>query len=700
MRTKAKASALFLLACVAPSLPAGEEPGLRPAWLDRVQTYSMLPVTPATAAQMHVSVNGAWAGIDSDHPILPTTPSVRRKYGADVNAFVTDCRRAGLVVCGVVNGIEGMKGLRKRFPNLDEMACRNADGKPASNAEWPLMCTNNPDWIAAEVELGKAAIDAGAELLLVDTPMGSAFLSSGFLKAGFCRHCLTNFERHLARTYTARELRDRLGVERFDANAVTARLRPFQDFARKKQPFENDSPDDRLFREFILCQERASFDTRKLLIDRLRAYARGKKQPVAFCTNAADLGTMNAFGHWVRGIMFADLVDFFAYEQEVLPTGLPPDRLLPLPRGKWAAYHKLAYAIHGRRSPAVLHAGTMGKFLVDVMIKQKNPTSAWFGALAAEAYAANGAFILFHVEAPLGSTVGLQKFWARGIEVNGFVRAHPDLYEGGLRSGSPLAVLFLFNERGRTVPSVCPSYLGFAQALVEGNYPFDTVFGGDGRYVRDRLQLESLKRYAALIVPSPIDPTDNQKRVLQQFVREGGTLVAQELKGLGIDVELRPDRRSYLGGTAAYGKGRVYQLAGKPTPTWTDDVGANYFKTYEPGLREQVHDLARALGATAVVDASRHGQVSAFPVVQPEQRRVVVHLVNYDIDLAADAVREEESVTVRLPRSVLPRGRLRAEVSAPGATKPQPLPIVTSADAVSCTIPKLGSAASLVVRAD
>src|SRR5262249_26073792 len=154
---------------------------------------------------------------DSDHPIFPTTPSVRKKYGSDVNAFVKDCRQASLVVCGVVNGIEGMKGLRKRFPNLDAMACRTADGKVASNSEWPLMCTNNPDWIAAEVELGKAALDAGAELILVDTPMGSAFLSSGFLKAGFCQHCLANFDRYLARKYTAKQQRARLGLERFDS---------------------------------------------------------------------------------------------------------------------------------------------------------------------------------------------------------------------------------------------------------------------------------------------------------------------------------------------------------------------------------------------------------------------------------------------------------------------------------------------------
>ncbi|HJT77351.1 MAG TPA: hypothetical protein VJ739_09145 [Gemmataceae bacterium] len=101
MRRAATAIALLLLAGMVPRLPAEERPGPRPVWLDKVQTYFMLPVTPATAAKMNVSVNGAWAGIDSDGPVLPTTPSVRKKYGADVPAFVTDCRQAGLVVCGV-----------------------------------------------------------------------------------------------------------------------------------------------------------------------------------------------------------------------------------------------------------------------------------------------------------------------------------------------------------------------------------------------------------------------------------------------------------------------------------------------------------------------------------------------------------------------------------------------------------------------
>ena len=269
------------------------------------------------------------------------------------------------------------------------------------------------------------------------------------------------------------------------------------------QPFVNDAPDDRLFRQFIRCQEQSSFDTRKQVVEQLRRYAAQQNRPVAFSTNAADLGTMNAFGHWVRGIMFADLVDFFAYEQDVLPQGLPADGLMPLPRGKWAAYHKLAYAIHGRRSPAVMHASQMGKFLMEVMIWRRRTTSAWFGALAAEAYAANGAFVMYQIEAPFGLTSGLNRFWAETGKMHGFVRKHAELYQGELRSGSPLACVVLFNERGRTIPSVFPSYLGFAQAFVEGNYPFDVVFAGDGHYVQDRLRLADLQRYSTIVVPRP-----------------------------------------------------------------------------------------------------------------------------------------------------------------------------------------------------
>jgi hypothetical protein len=107
-------------------------------------------------------------------------------------------------------------------------------------------------------------------------------------------------------------------IRAFDATGVVARLSPLQNLADPKQrPHHNSSPDDLLFREFIYCQEQASFDTRKRLVDALRSYAGERNRPVAFCTNASDLGSVNPGGHWVRALMFADIFDLFIYEQNV-----------------------------------------------------------------------------------------------------------------------------------------------------------------------------------------------------------------------------------------------------------------------------------------------------------------------------------------------------------------------------------------------
>ena len=149
--------------------------------------------------------------------------------------------------------------------------------------------------------------------------------------------------------------------------------------------------------------------------------------------------------------------------------------------GREAAFHKLAYAVHHRRSAALIHTQD-----VQALLKQAQGGRSfltWMATQAIEAYATNGAYIPFHVELDLLGKLPMKKIWGRVFEHNRFVQEHMDLYQGELASGSPVAFLFLFNERGRTIPAVFPSYLGLAQGFVEGNYPFDVVFAGDGRYV-------------------------------------------------------------------------------------------------------------------------------------------------------------------------------------------------------------------------
>ena len=671
-----------------------------PKWIDEVQTYGMLPVLPESAAELNVSVNGVWAGIGTADPVLPSTRSVsavRARFGADAQAFVDACHDAGLAVAAVVNGLEGFPALKEICPNLEEMACRDSDGKPVDVGQFILMCTNHPDWIRWEIDFGKRAIDLGTDLLHVDTPMASSFVSGGMLKAGLCPHCMANFRKYLHEKFSPEKMRDTLGIDPFNAKEIIRRLSSLQALGGDEQPFLNTGKDDLLFREFISCQEKASFDTRKLLVESLREYAASQGRQVAFSTNSADMGTQNPFGHWVRAIMFADLFDLFAYEQDQLARGMPSDDVTRLPRGKWAAYHKLAHAIHRRRSPAVLHASAMKKVLVSVLQEHKT-TNAWMGVQCAEAYAANGAYILFYIE-PRGLKMFRDTCWAKAIETSGFVQSHKDLYEGDLRSGSPLALLFLFNERGRTIPAVCPSYLGLAQALVEGNYPFDLLFGGDGRYVKDRLTRKDLQDYRSIMVPSPIDPTENQKRIVRHFEESGGTLVCQEPEMLGLDCEgkLVPVAGAdCAAGQLQYGNGSVIKLKGEITKTGTNDVGSAFFRTYDSKLRKRICELAERIGLLPILDREPDGLVSAFPVLQPEKKRLVVHVVNYDVDYDHDAIREKTNIRIKIPARNLLSHDVQANLYVPGLREPEALEVAVSGDTVSCVIPRLAISASVV----
>ncbi len=672
-----------------------------PDWVDRVQTFCMVPVLPETAAALHASVNGVWGGISGTHPILThreMVPAVQAKYQDD-KAFADACHKAGLLVVSVVNGIEGFPAMREAWPDLEKMACRDARGKPAQlSPEMIFMCVNNPDWVRWEIEFGRRGIDSGADLVMVDTPMSASFVS-GFLRGGFCRHCMANFAKHLHAKFSAEDLKRRFGLDAFQAEAVIARLSPLQDLANPaRRPHHNTGQDDLLFREFIACQEKAAFDTRKQLVEALRAHAAQKGKKIALCTNASDLGTANPGGHWVRALMFADLFDLFIYEQNVEPMGMMSNEAMKYPRGKWAGYHKLAYAVHHCRSPAVIHATAMGPVLLEALTRGKTK-NAWLEAQSAEAYASNGAYVQYYIEPLLGKRLFLDKCWAGSARHAAFVRSHPDFYEGNLTSGSSLAIVFLFNERGRTMPAVYPSYLGFAQALTEGNYPYDVVFAGDGRYVQDRLAAACLQPYKTLLVPSPIDPTENQKRLLQDFVKRGGTLVCQEPERLGFTPGAEgPSENlpSCVKNRFGFGQGKVLTLRGEVSATWTDDVGSNFFKTYKPELRVQIGQLAESLGLASLVPGESSGLISAFPVVQADKKRIVVHLVNEDIDYAKDAVRAKTNVAVRLPAfSFLPE-KLSARAYT-SAKEPSTLPATRSAGTISFSLPRLDGWATVVV---
>ena len=619
-------------------------------------------------------------------------------YNHDQRSFADAVRKAGLVVPASINTIEGFHTLREVIPNLDAMACRNADGELVlAGDEMTLMCSINPNWVQWEIDTGKAAIDSGADWIMLDTPMGASFIS-GFLKAGFCDHCLANFEAYLNEKYSDADLHQRFGIKSFGRYEIARRLTTMQKVTPMPDSVHvKSTPNALLFQTFARCQEETNFATRRHVMETLHQYAKERSKKVLFCTNAADLGTQNPGGHWIRGLMFADLVDLFTYELNNDPHGRFGAPQAKMPRGKWAAFHKLAYAVHHRRSAALIHAQD-----VQALLKQAQGGRSfltWMATQAIEAYATNGAYIPFHVELDLLGELPMKKIWGRVFEHNQFVQEHMDQYQGKLASGSPVAFLFLFNERGRTIPAVFPSYLGLAQGFVEGNYPFDVVFADDGRYVKDRLDAKQLEPYATIIVPSPINPTENQKRVVQAFAKAGGVVVCQEPKLLGLTAESArraDDSSSWWESEFRYSKGFVRVLAGEVTLTDTHDVGSKFFRQYTPELRSQVARLAKELGLASMLKDHRDGRLSAFPVVQRDQRRVIVHLVNYDVDFARDVIRPKKDVHLTLPSFLT--GKLMGILYSCDGDHITAVSVSRGAkETVQCTIPEIGLGAVLVI---
>ena len=225
------------------------------------------------------------------------------------------------------------------------------------------------------------------------------------------------------------------------------------------------------------------------------------------------------------------------------------------------------------------------------------------------------------------------------------------------------------------------------------------LFGGDDRYVKDRLSAADLQGYRSIILPSPIDPTENQKAILRDFVTAGGTLVCQEPEAIGLTGEAKPAQTGgaeYAAGEFTFGGGRVIRLGGEMTPTGTNDIGAKFFKTYDPESRKQIAGLADRLELAPLVDGQSDGMVCAFPILQSERKRVVVHVVNYDVDYDRDAVCEKTRIRIRVPIGALATCDVKAELYAPDAAEPKPLTVTINGDAASCEIERLAICASVV----
>lgn len=250
-----------------------------------------------------------------------------------------------------------------------------------------------------------------------------------------------------------------------------------------------------------------------------------------------------------------------------------------------------------------------------------------------------------------------------------FYRKHRGLYNG-TRDDATVALLRSHPSITYHQSNVQLSAILTEQALIEAKVPFVLIFDE---------HLADLSKYKVLVLPDTECLSDQQLDSIRRYVAQGGGLVATGLTGLydewrrlrvrpglaGLidsqprarDYEERVDRVASTGPSARkeFEKGRVaYFPRVEPDPP-QPQLGAYFEVTQDlwrkPANWQEIADAVRwASRDTLPVRVIGPPHLVANLTAQPEQRRTILHLVNYRAR-AKEPVKDAV-VAMRLPSGV------------------------------------------------
>jgi hypothetical protein len=241
-----------------------------------------------------------------------------------------------------------------------------------------------------------------------------------------------------------------------------------------------------------------------------------------------------------------------------------------------------------------------------------------------------------------------------------FFREHFDLYRD-VKTVADVALLYTHATMGFNNDRPAVSFMLFAQTLIQAKVPFDLIFD---QHLRD------LSKYRVLVLADQECLSDEQLELIRKFVRQGGGLVATEhtslytewrwrrlefgLKDLwrvaaapawrGID---SPEEVLKTGPVREQvGRGRVVYL-GEVKPAIAKPPGvamtSQYWKLPE-NWEELVDSVRWAAGGRLTLEVEAPLTVTAELLKQPETGRLLLHLINYDLERTPKV----ENIQVRL----------------------------------------------------
>lgn len=636
-------------------------------WFREVQIYDMVAFPPYDVEGHHITVNGLWNGFMGDNLTSPFALGrflesylSGRTYASD-EEFVMVQHEQGMLVPATILTTQGHVSFQGEF--LEDFACLSIDGEMIP---WDLdagsfwMNANHPGFIDWCVAHGKLAIDAGADMIVLDEIQGNSLvpmfqLAAQFLgipAPGFSGYTIEGFRSHLMNNFSMSELLEVYGIADIVSYDLASRIAGTIGLG-----YEDRVAADLLIVEYIDFLHWHNFLAKQRLIDELRAYVGQVGKDIVIGANSYTLGTNRVGGYWPMGMQFAEMVDVFTFENAY--SVIEGEPVPWFPRVKWLAWEKLARA--ATDAPAVILIDTNALETINTRVLPLRGYSNYLSVLCAEAFANQGSFVDYYF-APFRRA----RNWRGCTDIYEFVLNHKELYDSNARIPTDVAVLYLWGEGMRYKSD---SYLGCAQALAESQIPFDVVFDGDGRYLDMSLILEDIINYSLVVVPSVVNITEQQKMVIKDFVAGGGVAVVFDPDHLGFPLEE---------GEYVYGDGLFY--------FFTHDVGWQYYHSFDDSYREALETIVLSYvdEMIRVVDAGQ--RIVATPYVI-DSDMMVVHIINYNHMKVFDFMWPKFSFEMRMKKPDFSFDTV--SVISPDFSWKRELDVVDDGEYISFTVPYL-----------
>ena len=611
---------------------------LEPDWYKKAQIYSITVFSREDSEKFGITVNGLWNGYigNTDSPFafgrLLLSYYENSKYDSD-KKFVDELHKRGYIVPATILTTQGHSSFQRT--EFNKLSCKSFKG---DLPDWDLkagskfMCSNNSRWLDWMVMHGKKAIDSGADLIVLDEIQGGGFIPlyqwySQYLGAkepGFCEHCISGFRSFLKNKYSSKELKEFYEID--DINLYDLKSRIYDTINLK---YFDRVKKDPLIEEYIEFNEENNYYLKRSLVSKLKEYAEKKNKEIIISANSYSLGSVQLGDYWVKGLIFSDFLDFYTFENHY--AAKPMEKIVAYPRNKWIAWEKLAYNATGERFVSLIDTGTNEEINRQFKEYSKN-FSNYLYIHFMEAYINRGAFGIYY-----GKFYENFKLWERCANAAAFIKNHRYLYEGEQETDSKIAILFLYSENLR---SRYFSYLGLSQALSESNMAYDVIFGGGGKYLKDRVEPDILRKYELLIIPNSKDILSSQIVKIKNFVKNGGKAIVFSGTSFGFSGK----------GEKKYGKGSFFILDSWSYENRVWDIGSLYFFSYEDKYRKAIKELLLGLTDSYQILKNAKRKIVATVYFKKKKKMIILHLLNYDHNIKTDVISEKNGIEIRVKK--------------------------------------------------